>query len=443
MLLLSNLLNKFVRNGAMHLTDADGKVHVFGGKGTGPEVHVRLHDKALHTKLFLNPELHAGEAYMDGTLTFDQGSSVYDFLYLFSINRTGLGAHQSQKLIRTLWRALKRRQQANPAKVAAANARHHYDLSTDLYRLFLDEGLNYSCAFFENPETDTLEDAQRNKLERIVAKLKLESGMSVAEIGSGWGSLAIQLAKSGAHVTAINVSPEQLRIARERAAEAGVVDRIDFRELDYRALEGRFDRVVSVGMMEHVGIGHFDDYFRKISSLLTDNGYAFVHCIGRMTPPGTTGPFIRKYIFPGGYVPALSEVFAATERVGMWVADMEVLRLHYYYTIKHWRERFEAHRAEAAALYDERFCRMWEFYLCAVELGFLNGSNMVFQLLLSPQRDAVPIVRDFIFEARQKKKASPKRRSSASGTNAVDGGSELPPGEVQDQLQTVSGRARS
>jgi cyclopropane-fatty-acyl-phospholipid synthase len=410
MLLLSNLLNKFVRNGTMHLTDAGGTVHVFGGKGPGPDVHVRLHDKALHTKLFLNPELHAGEAYMDVTLTFDQGSSVYDFLYLFSINRAGLGAHQSQKLLRGLWRALKRRQQANPAKVAAANARHHYDLSTDLYRLFLDEGLNYSCAFFENPETDTLEEAQRNKLERIAAKLRLEPGMSVAEIGSGWGSLAIQLAKSGARVTAINVSPEQLRIARERAAEAGVADRIEFRELDYRALEGRFDRVVSVGMMEHVGIGHFDDYFRKIGSLLTDNGYAFVHCIGRMTPPGTTGPFIRKYIFPGGYVPALSEVFAATERVGMWVADMEVLRLHYYYTIKHWRERFEARRGEAAALYDERFCRMWEFYLCAVELGFLNGSNMVFQLLLSRQRDAVPIVRDFMFEARQTMKASQERK---------------------------------
>jgi len=410
MRLLSSLLNKFVRNGTMHLTDADGKVHVYGGAGPGPEVHVRLHDKSLHTKLFLNPELHAGEAYMDGTLTFGQGSTVYDFLYLFSINRAGLGAHQSQKLLRTLWRALKRRQQSNRAKVAAANARHHYDLSTDLYRLFLDEGLNYSCAFFEHPETDTLEEAQRNKLERIAAKLKLEPGMSVAEIGSGWGSLAIHLARSGARVTAINVSPEQLRIARERAAEAGVADRIDFRELDYRALEGRFDRVVSVGMMEHVGIGHFDEYFRKIGSILTEDGYAFVHCIGRMTPPGTTGPFIRKYVFPGGYVPALSEVFAATERVGMWVADMEVLRLHYYYTIKHWRERFEAHRAEAAALYDERFCRMWEFYLSAVELGFLHGSNMVFQLLLSRKRDAVPIVRDFMFEARQNMKTAPERR---------------------------------
>ncbi|MBS7699092.1 MULTISPECIES: cyclopropane-fatty-acyl-phospholipid synthase family protein [unclassified Chelatococcus] len=398
MLLLSNLLNKFIRNGTMHLTDANGRQQVFGGKGPGPDVHVKLHDKALHTKLFLNPELHAGEAYMDGTLTFGEGSTVYDFLYLFSINRAGLGAHQSQKLMRTLWRGLKRRQQANPAKVAAANARHHYDLSTDLYRLFLDEGLNYSCAFFEDPETDTLEEAQRNKLRRITTKLKLEPGMTVAEIGSGWGSLAIELAKSGARVTAINVSPEQLRIARERAETAGVADLIDFRELDYRALEGRFDRVVSVGMMEHVGIGHFDDYFSKIGSLLGEDGYAFVHCIGRMTPPGTTGPFIRKYIFPGGYVPALSEVFAATERVGMWVADMEVLRLHYYYTIKHWRERFEARRGDAASLYDERFCRMWEFYLCAVELGFLNGSNMVFQLLLSRKRDAVPIVRDFMFK---------------------------------------------
>jgi cyclopropane-fatty-acyl-phospholipid synthase len=283
--------------------------------------------------------------------------------------------------------------------VAAANARSHYDLSTDLYRLFLDEGLNYSCAMFLDPERETLEQAQRNKLVRATAKLRLQPGMSVAEIGSGWGSLAIHIAQTtGARVVAINVSPEQIRIARDRAKEAGVDHLVEFRELDYRALQGRFDRVVSVGMMEHVGIGHFDEYFRKIRELLTDDGYAFVHCIGRMSPPGTTGPFFRKYIFPGGYVPALSEVFAATEHAGLWVADMEVLRLHYYYTVRHWRERFAANRARAAALYDERFCRMWEFYLSAAELGFLNGSNMVFQLLLSRARDAVPIVRDFMVD---------------------------------------------
>jgi len=397
MRLLSSLLTGFVRNGTLRLTDANGRRYVFGGAKPGPAVSVRLHDRSLHTKLFLNPELYAAEAYMDGTLTFEDGSSAYDLLLLFSENRAGLGAYASQKLLRRLWRAFKRRQQTNSAGTAAANARHHYDLSTDMYRLFLDDGLNYSCAFFDDPEHDTLEAAQRRKLARLAAKLDLKPGMKVAEIGSGWGSLAIHLAREGgAHVTAINLSPEQIGVARARAETAGVSDRIEFRELDYRALEGRFDRVVSVGMMEHVGIDQFDAYFGKIRALLADDGYACIHSIGRMSPPGTTAPFIRKYIFPGGYVPALSEVFAATERCGLWVADMEVLRLHYYYTLRHWRERFAANRARAAELYHERFCRMWEFYLAAAELGFLNGSNMVFQILLSTRRDAVPIVRDFM-----------------------------------------------
>ncbi|MEJ8574711.1 cyclopropane-fatty-acyl-phospholipid synthase family protein [Microbaculum marinum] len=398
MRMLSGLLKKFVRNGRMRLYDAGGTLHEFGSGENGPTVTVRLHDAALHRKLALNPELVAAEAYMDGTLTFEDGSSVHDFLTLFSVNRSGLASAGSQKLLRRAWRGLKRWQQANPLGVAAKNVRHHYDLSTDLYRLFLDEGLNYSCAYFRDPEKDTLEEAQVAKLVHIAAKLRLEPGMTVAEIGSGWGSLAIQLARCGAQVTAINVSPEQLKISRQRVEEAGVADRVTFFERDYRELDGKFDRVVSVGMMEHVGVRHFDEYFGKVRDLLTDDGFAMIHAIGRMTPPGTTGPFIRKYIFPGGYVPALSEVFASLERVGLWAADNEILRLHYYYTIRHWRERFAANRDKAIELYDERFCRMWEFYLSAVELGFLHGSNMVFQLLLSRERDAVPIIRDFIVD---------------------------------------------
>ena len=245
-----------------------------------------------------------------------------------------------------------------------------------LYRLFLDDGLNYSCAIFEHPATDTLEQAQHRKLQRATAKLRLRPGMTVAEIGSGWGAFAIHIAAAtGARVTAINVSPEQLRIARENAIAAGVDNLVEFREIDYRALEGRFDRVV-----------------------LADDGFALVRCIGRMRPPGSTGPFIRKYIFPGAYVPSLSEVFAATERGGLRVADMEVLRLHYHYTLQHWRRRFAANCARAADLYDKRFCRMWEYYLAAVDVGFSNGSNMVFQLLLSARIDAVPIMRDYMIE---------------------------------------------
>ncbi len=399
MFLLAHLLKRFIRNGVLRLIAADGTVHRFGGQGPGPEVTVRLHDRRLYRRLFLNPELYAGEAYMDGTLTFENGSEIGDFMELFAANSGGLGAHPAQAMLRRVWRASKRLHQANPEKAAAANARHHYDISTELYRLFLDEGLNYSCAIFEHPDSDTLEQAQRRKLQRATAKLRLRPEMTVAEIGSGWGSFAIHIAATtGAHVTAINVSPEQLRVARENAAAAGVEDLVAFREMDYRALEGKFDRVVSVGMMEHVGIGHFDAYFGKIRGLLADDGFAFVHCIGRMRPPGSTGPFIRKYIFPGAYVPSLSEVFASTERSGLWVADMEVLRLHYHYTLQHWRRRFAANRARAAELYDERFCRMWEYYLAAVDVGFSRGSNMVFQLLLSAKIDAVPILRDYAID---------------------------------------------
>jgi cyclopropane-fatty-acyl-phospholipid synthase len=399
MWLLVHLLNRFIRNGVLRLIAADGSLHIFGGHGLGPTVTVRLHDPRLYIKLFLNPELHAGEAYMNGTLTFEEGSDVGCFMQLFAVNRGGLAAHPGQALLRRFWRAAGRWYRANTVAVAAANARHHYDLSTELYRLFLDDGLNYSCAVFEHPATDTLDQAQHRKLQHATAKLRLLPGMTVAELGSGWGAFAIHIAATtGARVTAINVSPEQLRIARENAVAAGVDSLVEFRELDYRALEGHFDRVVSVGMMEHVGLTQFDAYFGKIRSLLADDGFAFVHCIGRMRPPGSPGPFIRKYIFPGAYVPSLSEVFAATERAGLWVADMEVLRLHYHYTLQHWRGRFAANRARAAELYDERFCRMWEYYLAAVDVGFSNGSNMVFQLLLSAKIDAVPIMRDYVID---------------------------------------------
>ena len=395
MRLLSNLLTRFIRNGTLLVIDPDGGRRLFGGLGPGPAVTMKLHDRALLTRLALNPELYAGEGYMDGALTFEDGSTVGDFMELFSVNREGLKSHASQRVLRTAWRSVRRWHQANPVGVAAHNAQVHYDVPPEIYRLFLDEGLNYSCAFFHDPANDTLEQAQLAKLDRAIAKLKLEPGMTVAEIGSGWGSLAIRMAQTtGARVTAINVSPEQLRVSRERAAQAGVADRVEFREMDYRHLTGRFDRVASVGMMEHVGIGHFDAYFAKIGDLLTDDGWAFVHCIGRNAPPSTTGPFIRKYIFPGAYVPSLSEVFAATERTGVWVADMEVLRLHYHYTLQHWRRRFAANRAEIARIADERFCRMWEYYLAAVDVGFQNGTNMVFQLLLSRRIDAVPIVRE-------------------------------------------------
>ncbi|MHA1545084.1 MAG: class I SAM-dependent methyltransferase, partial [Alphaproteobacteria bacterium] len=337
---------------------------------------------------------------MDQRITVEDGSTLHDLLLLAYINLETPGKHPTQGVLRRSWRILRRLHKTNTVQRAKAQARRHYDLSVDFYRLFLDKDLNYSCGFFASPD-DTLEQAQDAKLTRAIAKLAIRPGMTVAEIGGGWGALAIRLAQAGAHVVSINVSPEQIAIAEQAASDAGVGNQIRFVLKDYREFTGQFDRVVSVGMMEHVGIGQFDAYFAKIRDLLVPSGYAYVHSIGRRSQPGTTGPFFRKYIFPGGYVPALSETFAAIERQGLWVADMEVLRLHYHYTLRHWRTRFAKARDKAAILYDERFCRMWEFYLSVAELEFQHSSKMVFQLLLSKSVDAVPVNRDFIAQERK------------------------------------------
>lgn len=399
MRLLPHLLRRFIRNGSLTLHFHDGTTHRFGSGADGPAVTIRLMDAKVERELFFNPELVAAEAYMDGRLVLEDGATVYDLLLLFSVNRTGLASHPLQQALRKVWRTLRKMHQSNPLGQAAKNVSSHYDHPAEFYRLWLDDTMSYSCAYFTHPD-EPLDVAQENKLRHIAAKLRLEPGMTVAEIGSGWGALAIYLAKNcGVRVTAINVSPEQLAESRTRAQIAGIADSIDFREQDYRELTGRYDRVVSVGMMEHVGVSYFDDYFTTLQNLLAPGGFALIHAIGRMSPPGSTAPFIRKYIFPGGYVPALSEVFASTERTRLWVADCEVLRMHYYWTIRHWRQRFTARRAETVSLMGERFARMWEFYLSAVELGFLNGSNMVFQLLLSQRRDDVPVVRDYIVDA--------------------------------------------
>lgn len=398
MRLLAHLLRRFVRNGSLAVTDHAGRVHRFGSGRDGPAVAIRLADKAVEREIFLNPELRTAEAYMDGRLLMEQGQRVFDLLLLFSLNRQGLAAHPLQQALRRLWRALRRRQQRNPIGLAARHIRHHYDIPPDFYRLWLDPTMTYSCAYYPSPDI-TLHEAQLAKLRHIAAKLRLAPGMTVAEIGSGWGALATFLARTyGVRVVSVTLSPAQCAVARQRALEEGVAHLVEFRELDYRLLEGRYDRVVSIAMMEAIGVAEFDTYFRKIKALTKPGGYALVHCIGRMSPPGTTAPFIRKYIFPGGYVPALSEVFAALERTGTWCADCETLRLHYHWTIRHWREAYEARRQEAVAMMGERFCRMWDFYLASVELGFLHGSNFVFQLLLSERRDDVPVIRDFIQE---------------------------------------------
>jgi cyclopropane-fatty-acyl-phospholipid synthase len=410
MWLLKYVLGRNIRKGSLILHDADGGRHLFGGREPGPKVTMRFHDRTLHRRFALNPGLAAGEGYMDGTLTFEDGSSVDDFVDLIAANRKALAGQPGQRLLQTVWRRLRRLQQHNPITRSAGHAQHHYDLSEDLFRLFLDSSMNYSCAYWIDPERESLEQAQQNKMRHVAAKMGLKPGMRVLEIGSGWGGLAIYLAQNfDVQVTAANVATQQLSTSRRRADEAGVADRIEFVEKDYREIDGRFDRIVSIAMLEHVGAAYLDTYFRKVGELLAPGGSALIHAGGRMNPPGTTGPFVRKYIFPGGYAPSLSEVLAATERTGLLVCDLEVLHLHYTWTLREWQRRFRANRERVVALYDERFYRMWEFYLVAAEEYFRTGNNMIFQLLLSTERDAVPIRRDYMIEAERALAAKEQR----------------------------------
>jgi cyclopropane-fatty-acyl-phospholipid synthase len=393
-MLLSEFAKQVIREGDLTIIDAAGRRHRFGD-GRGPSAAVRLHDRALHHRLAINPFLHLGEAYMDGTLTVEQGS-LFDFLDICAANIRHVGAHPLSRILSTLDRLLRRVHQYNPVQRAQANVAHHYDLSDTLYDLLLDGDRQYSCAYFTH-EHDDLEQAQRDKKRHLAAKLLLEPGVRVLDIGSGWGGLGLYLVEAGAaEVVGITLSAQQLKASRERARRAGLDHRVHFELCDYRALGGKFDRIVSVGMFEHVGVRHYPEFFAAVRDLLTEDGVALLHSIGRADGPGATNPWIRKYIFPGGYSPALSEVLPVVERLGLWVTDIEILRLHYAETLRLWRRRLQANRARIAELYDERFCRMWEFYLVGSELAFRRMGHMVFQLQLAKRQDAVPLTRDYV-----------------------------------------------
>ncbi|MCH7988591.1 MAG: class I SAM-dependent methyltransferase [Planctomycetes bacterium] len=395
MFLLSHMLERFVQVGTLNVIDAYGRHHRFGGT-TEQVVTLRLHDSALHHRLFFNPDLALGEAYMDGTLTFEEGT-LHDLLHLFHLNRQSLHSYPLQAVIRPVSRLLRSLRQYNPIGRARKNVAHHYDLSRQLFELFLDDDLQYSCAYFKN-ESDTLETAQQAKLQHIAAKLLIEPGQRILDIGCGWGGLACALARQAdVEVVGVTLSVEQHKVACERAQALGLSDRVRFELRDYRELNERFDRIVSVGMFEHVGVRHYSEFFAKVNSLLEDDGVMLLHSIGRIGPPSVTGPWLRKYIFPGGHSPSLSEVFKATERQRLWVTDLEILRLHYAETLKAWQTRFEANRERIVELYDERFCRMWEFYLISCEMLFRQGSNMAFEMQISRQREAVPLTRSYIY----------------------------------------------
>jgi cyclopropane-fatty-acyl-phospholipid synthase len=414
---LSKLLSRFVRIGRLTVIDADGAEHKFEGSEPGPSVTMKLTDSKLYRSIFFNPELAAGEAYMDGSMTFPD-SSVRDFLTLISMNQNRPGGGPPSgfhRLIRTVSRSFRGFQQSNPIGKAQQNISHHYDIGNELYKLFLDDGMFYSCAYFERDD-DTLEAAQRAKCRLIAAKMSLQPGQRVLDIGSGWGGLAIYLAQmEDVEVLGVTLSSEQHALATEKAKKAGVADRVRFELKDYRELKDQFDRIVSVGMFEHVGVQRYPEFFAKCNELMPDDGILFLHSIGHMSPPSTASPWLRKYIFPGAYSPALSEVYPAIEQNRLWVADCEFLRLHYALTLKHWHERFAANRDKIAEMYDERFCRMWEFYLISAEMMFRYGAQEVFQMLLSRKRDASPIRRDFMVDTqRQYKKKEEKIRIGAN-----------------------------
>ncbi len=397
-----------IRSGSLKLIDSRGRTHILGD-GSAPSCAIRLGDRWLDHSIAFNPALYVGEAFMDGRLTMAEGR-LYDFLDLAARNMAHLESNPWYSLIS---RTAKRIGQYNPVHRARNNVAHHYDLSDQLYDLFLDKDRQYSCAYFLNPR-DSIETAQENKKRHIASKLLLNRPrLKVLDIGSGWGGMGLYLAnETSADITGVTLSVEQHRISEERAAAAGLRDRVRFHLRDYREEAGRYDRIVSVGMFEHVGPSNYREFFRKLKDLLADDGVALLHSIGRMEPPGGMNPWIRKYIFPGGYTPALSEVFEAVQDTGLWVTDLEILRLHYAETLRAWRERFEANRDKIRALYDERFCRMWEFYLVGCEVSFRYMNQMVFQMQIAKQPQAVPMTRDYMYELEQAARQSQARRAA-------------------------------
>jgi len=388
--LLRYFLQQFIRRGAMNFTTASG-AKFSCGDGTGRPVSVRFLTTDAERRVLLNPELALGEVYMEGSFVVENGSIADALAILMDQPEILPRWAKLQWWLRYLVRHVR---QFNPRGRSRDNVARHYDLDGRLYSLFLDADKQYSCAYFETPDA-TLDEAQLAKKRHLAAKLLLRPGDRVLDIGSGWGGLSLYLAEmTGAHVTGVTLSTEQLQVSNARAAEKNLPAKF-FLE-DYRDIAGPFDRIVSVGMFEHVGVDFYETYFRRCAELLTDDGVMTLHSIGRSEGPDATNPWIAKYIFPGGYIPALSEVMPAIERAGLLVCDIEILRLHYAETLKAWRERFMARREEAVQLYDERFARMWEFYLAASEMSFRKQNMMNFQIQLTKRQGIVPMTRGYI-----------------------------------------------
>ena len=412
-MLLAQILARLVGEGQLTIIDEAGRSHRLVGSKAGPTVTLSIHDWWTGIRLALRPRLALGEAYVDGRLTVEQGD-LYDLLDLLGRNIAAVESTSTMRWSYRTQRWLRLLEQNNPVGRARKNVAHHYDLRGELYDFFLDRDRQYSCAYFR-VGNETLETAQADKKQHIAAKLLLKPGQKVLDIGSGWGGMGLYLARAfDVDVTGVTLSREQHGVASRRALDEGVADHVRFKLLDYREEPGCYDRIVSVGMFEHVGSAHYLEYFTKVKHLLADDGVMLLHSIGRMEPPGGTNTWLRKYIFPGGYTPALSEVLAAIEKAGLWVTDIEVLRLHYAETLRQWRERFLANRDQIKQLagYDDRFCRMWEFYLAGCEVAFRYMNQMVFQIQIARRQNAVPLTRDYM--------ASGERLKNVSGSLAAE-----------------------
>ncbi len=392
----SLLFRSLIKKGSLDIIDASGQKHHFAGT-PGIQVTIRFNDKVNLWKLFTNPMIELPEAYMFGNLTVEEGS-LDDFLLLLAQNNQNVRDFFFSSIQRRTRYMLRKVFQDNSPLKARANVQNHYDISNDLYRLFLDKDMQYSCAYFRS-EHDTLEQAQINKKNHIIAKLDLHPGQRVLDIGCGWGGLSIEMARQkGVHVTGVTLSEKQHELGRQRVRDAGLENQIDLKLLDYRKLEGKFDRIVSIGMFEHVGMPHYPEYFAKVNDLLADDGRMLLHSIGYNKPSLATQPWLEKYIFMGGYLPALSETIPHIENAGFWVTDVEVLRLHYSYTLREWKKRFRAHEAQIKQMYDDTFYRMFDLYLTGCELAMIYSGTMAFQVQFAKQITAVPITRDYMYE---------------------------------------------
>jgi cyclopropane-fatty-acyl-phospholipid synthase len=406
--LLDRAFKAVLAQGTMRVTGPDGVTRSYGD-GTGSPVHLLIKTAEAARKLVFDADLFLGECYMDGSIDV-KDCTIYDVLALLMANVEANKMPAPARLMYGLRRFKKRIDQYNPVGKAKENVAHHYDLSGALYDLFLDRDRQYSCAYFEGPEA-SLEDAQLAKKRHLAAKLMIKPGMKVLDIGSGWGGLGLYLAETcGAEVTGVTLSEEQHKLSNERAEQRGIADRVKFHLKDYRHLDQRFDRIVSVGMFEHVGVGHFPEYFGKIRTLLADDGAAVVHSINRSDGPGATSAWVKKYIFPGGYIPALSEVVPQIEGAGLYITDIEILRLHYAETLREWAHRFADHRDRARDIYDERFCRMWEFYLAASECAFRFGGMNNFQIQFCRNQHALPLTRNYMIEEEERLRAIDSKR---------------------------------